>query len=78
MTYHSLRLKLAFMTDNSYNMVLQGISWKEIRMLFQQIPPKFSSYFGNFVGMTHFYGVRRQMRRTSTPLSDQAAFALNT
>ncbi len=40
----------------------------------------------NFVGMTRFYEVRRQMRRTSTwfgyahhrTLSDQAAFALNT
>ncbi len=36
---------------------------KKLECYFKQIPPKFSSYFGNFVGMTHFYGVRRQMRR---------------
>ncbi len=67
-------------------MVLHGISWKEKLFYFKQIPPKFPPTSENFVGMTRFYEVRRQMRRTSTwfgyahhrTLSDQAAFALNT
>ncbi len=35
-------------------MTQHGILWKEKLLYFKQIPPKFSSYFGNFVGMTRF------------------------
>ncbi len=36
---------------------------KKNHFISKEIPPKFSSCFGNFVGMTRFYEVRRQMRR---------------
>ncbi len=44
-------------------MVLHGISRKEKLLYFKQIPPKFPHTSENFVGMTGFYEVRRQMRR---------------
>ncbi len=49
-----LYLKLRFYTE------FRG---KKNHFISKQIPPKFPHTSENFVGMTHFYGVMRQMRR---------------
>ncbi len=36
---------------------------KKLECYFKQIPPKFPHSSENFVGMTRFFEVRRQMRR---------------